>query len=50
MLNKTDWDKFAADTGASLDSLSTVEGVTQTAAQYYEWSGGKAFFRKGRGG
>mgnify|MGYP000071953811 FL=1 len=44
MLNKTDWDKFAADTGASLDSLSTVEGVTQTAAQYYEWSGGKAFF------
>lgn len=44
MLNKTDWDEFASATGASLDSLSTMEGVTQTAAKYYEWSDGKAFF------
>ena len=44
MLNKTDWDKFAAATGASLDTLKTMEGVTETAKSYYEWSDGKAFF------
>lgn len=44
MLNKTDWDKFAADTGAEIDSLLTWEGLAQTAKSYYEWSGGKAFF------
>lgn len=26
MLDKTDWDKFAAATGAELSSLSTMEG------------------------
>lgn len=44
MLNKTDWDKFSQATGASADSLKTVEGVTKTAEEYYNWSGGKAFF------
>lgn len=44
MLNKTDWDKFAAATGASLDSLKTIEGLTATAKRYFEWSNGKAFF------
>ncbi len=44
MLNKTDWDKFAGETGASLEDLSTIEGVTATARRYYEWSGGHAFF------
>lgn len=44
MLNKTDWDKFARDTGAQLDALLTWEGLAQTAKDYYEWSGGKAFF------
>lgn len=52
MLNKTDWDKFAAETGASLDSLKTVEGLVKVAQQYYEWTDaqtetpddGKAFF------
>lgn len=42
-LNKTDWDKFSASTGASLESLATWEGIAVTAKQYYEWSGGKAF-------
>lgn len=46
MINKTDWDKFASATGASLDSLSTIEGLTETAKQYYDWSGGKAFFNR----
>ncbi len=44
VLNKTDWDRFAADTGVSTQDLSTWEGLTDTAARYYEWSGGKAFF------
>lgn len=44
ILNKTDWDKFAADTGAAAQDLSTWEGVADTAQKYYEWSGGRAFF------
>lgn len=44
MVNKTDWDTFSQATGASLDALSTWEGLRQTAAQYYEYSGGKSFF------
>ena len=46
MINKTDWDKFASATGASLDSLNTIEGLTETAKKYYDWSGGKAFFNR----
>jgi len=38
ILNKTDWDKFAAATGASKDSLSTWEGIADTAKRYYEWT------------
>ena len=44
ILNKTDWDKFAEDTGAEPTALSTWEGLVDTAENYYEWSGGKAFF------
>lgn len=52
MLNRTDWDKFAEATGAELSELSTIEGVTKIAGQYYEWTDGqteaeddgKAFF------
>ena len=53
MLNKTDWEPFAAETGASLDHLRTMEGVTATAQAYYEWTDsqtpdvpgdGKAFY------
>ncbi|MEG2547191.1 MAG: extracellular solute-binding protein [Eubacterium sp.] len=44
LLNKTDWDKFASATGADINQLSTIEGLTETAKAYYNWSGGKAFF------
>lgn len=53
MINRTDWDKFAEATGASLNDLATVEGVTATAKAYYEWTDsltpdvpedGKAFY------
>lgn len=41
MLNKTDWEPFANDTGASLDDLATIEGVAATAKAYYEWTDGQ---------
>lgn len=53
MLNKTDWEPFAAATGASLETLRTIEGVVATAQAYYEWTDsltpdipedGKAFY------
>lgn len=43
-VNMTDWEKFAEQTGASLEDLATWEGVARVAEQYYEWSDGKAFF------
>lgn len=53
MLNKTDWDRFSSGSGASMDALSTMEGLVQTAEAYYNWTDaqtpdvpndGKAFF------
>lgn len=53
MINKTDWEPFAADTGVSLDTLATSEGVVEVAQKYYEWTDaqtpdipddGKAFY------
>ena len=43
-VNKTAFDRFAADTGTSLDDLSTWEGLFQTGEKYRAWSGGKCFF------
>ena len=51
-LNMTAWEPFAADTGASLEDLSTWEGIAKTAESYYRWTDeqteapgdGKAFF------
>lgn len=37
-INKTDWDKFVAETNANIKDLSTWEGITKTAALYYDWS------------
>lgn len=53
MLNKTDWDKFAASTGVTPEELSTWEGLAEVSEKYYEYSNaltpdipndGKAFF------
>ncbi len=38
MLNRTDWEPFAQATGASLEDLSTIEGVAAAAQAYYEWT------------
>ncbi|MEA4942146.1 MAG: extracellular solute-binding protein [Oscillibacter sp.] len=37
-VNETDWGVFAQVTGTSLDALATVEGVTETAESYYNWT------------
>lgn len=39
----TQFDRFAADTGCTYEDLATWEGFFDTAAKYYDWSGGKAF-------
>ena len=43
-LNKTVFDRFATDTGVTISQLSTMEGIVGVSEEYYEWSGGKAFF------
>ena len=37
-LNDTDWQAFAAATGAKYEDLSTVEGLVATAGKYYDWT------------
>ena len=41
MLNKTEWDTFSAETGASMDDLKTKEGLVKVAEQYYNWTDAK---------
>ncbi len=52
-VNRTFFDRFAAETGTSFEQLSTVEGLIEVARIYYEWTDaqtpdipddGKAFF------
>lgn len=38
VLNKTDWDVFAAETGAGYEDLADLEGLVRTAQAYYEWT------------
>ena len=38
VLNKTDWDVFAGETGATYDDLADMEGLVETAKKYYEWT------------
>lgn len=53
MINQTDWEPFSAETGCTLEDLSTVEGVVAVAEKYYQWTdaqtpqildNGKAFY------
>ena len=37
-LNDTDWQAFAAATGATYEDLSTMEGLVATAGKYYDWT------------
>ena len=42
-VNATIFDRFAADTGVTYDSLATWEGLFEAAEKYHTWSGGKSF-------
>ena len=42
--NDTDWQRFSKETFVRYGALSTMEGVTAVAEQYYNWSGGRALF------
>ena len=53
MINKTLWEPFAKAIGASLEELTTTEGVVKVAEEYYNWTDsltpdvpddGKAFY------
>ena len=44
MINETDWTSFAAEYGYNYTNLATPEGIAAVAKDYYEWTGGKAFF------
>lgn len=52
ILNKTDWEVFAEETGSELSELATMEGLVQVAKKYYDWTDrkteepndGRAFF------
>lgn len=37
-LNKTLFDRFSAETGVTVDSLSTFEAIADAANQYYRWT------------
>lgn len=37
-VNQTLFDRFAAATGVSIESLGTFEGIAQAAMRYYEWT------------
>lgn len=37
-VNRTIFDRFSADTGATYDDLYTFEGIIRTADKYYEWT------------
>lgn len=41
MINKTDWDIFSDETGASLEDFSTPEGIVRLSEQYYNWTDDK---------
>lgn len=41
VVNKTDWDVFATETGASYDDLADMESLVDTAQKYYEWTDAK---------
>ena len=43
-LNQTLFDRFAAETGVTMDCFATFEGIAAAARKYYAWSGGKQFF------
>ena len=44
-INATIFDQFSRETGIRYEDLATWEDMFQAAKRYYQWSGGKAFFK-----
>ncbi len=44
-VNKTLFDRFAADTGLSVDCFGSVETIMSACNAYYDWSDGKTLFQ-----
>ena len=44
-VNATIFDQFSRETGVAYESLATWEGMFLAAERYYQWSGGKSFFK-----
>ena len=44
-VNKTLFDRFCADTGVSIESLSDFEALFGACDLYYDWSGGQTMFQ-----
>ena len=44
-LNKTQFDRFAAENNISTDQLSTFDGIFDVAKTYYDWSDGQNFMQ-----
>ena len=44
-VNATIFEQFSRETGVTYESLATWEGMFEAAGRYYQWSGGKTFFK-----
>ncbi|MDL2291146.1 extracellular solute-binding protein, partial [Desulfovibrio sp. OttesenSCG-928-F20] len=44
-INATIFDQFSRETGVKYEDLATWEGMFRAAKRYYQWSGGKPFFK-----
>ena len=44
-LNRTLFDRFSADSGITMQDLSTFDGVFRASRAYYDWSGGQDFLQ-----
>ena len=42
IINKTDWEPFAKETGCTLEDLSTIEGVVEVSKKYYDCADAKS--------
>ena len=40
-MNKTEFDRFSADTGVKIENLATWEGMFDAMARYYDWTDAK---------
>ena len=44
-LNQTLFDRFCEETGVTMESLSTFEGIFESCQIYYDWTGGTDMFQ-----